>query len=643
MNIKFKGMKRAITVNAAMIAFFLLFSCLPKPAQRVKEEPPVKPMKESSSIFFEEAENAFERGNYEVALMKYQIYLDQNPMGEKARDSLYRMADIYFKTHRYRDALVLFVKVKNEYPAHPEAFKVKYDIIKTQYELGYFQSSKLGALQWLEEYSHNPLKGEILLVLGKNSIALNDKSKAFTWILNGLENLEDCAACSKEADNLIHGLIEDGKIEDLKMMAEYPSDNIYRPYIYHRMATCYLDDNNPDEARKAAMELVRLTTEQEWIDRARLIFDTISAQYEEKNLVIGCLLSLSGPFEIYGKETLNGIQLGMDLFEEEDGLKLELVILDTQGKAEVAAEGVEDLANNHDVIAIVGPLASKPAEAAAEKAQELGIPIITLTQKIGITSTGDMVFRNFLTPSKEVDTLLHEAVYMMGLRNFGILYPDNSYGNFFMNLFRDKVEDMGCSITAVESYNPDETDFGSQIKKMSGSSYPREKNMGSIVDFDAVFIPDSYQQIALIAPQFPFHNIYNVPFLGTSLWHSQELIETTGDYIQGAIFPTGFFLEGDNMILEDFVEKYRDNFGLEPGVLAANGYDTIRFIKKVLSTQSRWSRREFQQGFFQSEIIGVTGKISFDIHGEVEKRPVLLSVSDQCFRAVSDPKYGYIY
>ncbi|MBW1913128.1 MAG: penicillin-binding protein activator [Deltaproteobacteria bacterium] len=464
-------------------------------------------------------------------------------------------------------------------------------------------------------------------------------------------------------------------------MAGFGVGSVYIPPLYHRMASISFDEDRLEEAKRFAMILVRSTPELYWVSKGREILNRIidrMVEEEEASVrkgVIGCLLPLSGPYALYGQELLNGIQLGMGIFDSKEGdQQIELVIRDTRGNEEEAILGVEELAVRENVMAIIGPLASRPATAAASMAQELGVPIVTLTQKDGITEEGDMVFRNFLTPSKEVETLLKEAIEVRGLRSFAIFYPDNPYGRFFMDLFWDKAEEMGGTITAVESYKQDETDFAVQIKKMVGLYYPRPESVNQmllelkqmeaareeaenpdsegeveedpdpeemteeeepepIVDFDAVFIPGSYQNVALIAPQFPFYNIFNIHFLGTSLWRSYELIETTGDYIQGAIFPSGFFSEDTSDGVQAFVKAYRETFESDPGVLAADGYDTIRFVKNLVNRGIINTRKDFQAGLFQEDgFYGVTGEISFDKQGEVKKDPVLLTISGRRLR-----------
>jgi ABC-type branched-subunit amino acid transport system substrate-binding protein len=166
--------------------------------------------------------------------------------------------------------------------------------------------------------------------------------------------------------------------------------------------------------------------------------------------------------------------------------------------------------------------------------------------------------------------------------------------------------------------------------------HPSEENPAPIVDFDAIFIPDAPQRVALIAPQFPFYNIFGVRLLGTRLWQSTELIDQAKDYVKGAIFPVAFFAEGQSNGLEEFVELYRNNYESEPTDMAANGYDTIRLLKAVMNDgDGVHTRRGLQRKLVRYDgFDGVTGKISFDEQGEVEKSPTLLTISDGRFRVI---------
>ena len=180
----------------------------------------------------------------------------------------------------------------------------------------------------------------------------------------------------------------------------------------------------------------------------------------------------------YGEELLNGIQLGLNLFNAVDtDVNIELVIKNTNASPEDTIAAIDELVMKDKVIAIIGPLSQAASAAAAQKAREHGVPVITFTQKPDITKGGEWVFRNYLTPEKEVDALVKKAISDRGMLRFGIFYPDTSYGKYLMNIFWDKVDELGGEITAVEHYKPGDTDFAEGIRKMSGLYYPRPKSV----------------------------------------------------------------------------------------------------------------------------------------------------------------------
>ncbi|MFH1123708.1 MAG: penicillin-binding protein activator [Pseudomonadota bacterium] len=648
---------RAIPIIALGIALFFL-GCQPKAV--VKERPPEvveQPEPDPDKVLFARAEADFLAGNHDRAVEEYASYLDRFPKGKTAGEALYRMADIYYQSYRYDEALALFQRLTREFPDHPQLPVIQYNMAHILYRLGDFQSSRSEALRWVESYPQNPMRGEMLLLLGNDSLALKDKPQALQWWLGAAAEFGDTPDRKEEIERRIVGLIESATLEDLTEMSRPAEGTPFIPPIYHKMASLYLESNRMEEAKEAAAALVRSTPEQRWVDMGREILTRIREELSVQKGVIGCLLPLTGPFAIYGQEVLNGIQLGMGLFKDSAGEQsMELVIEDTRGEAETAILGLEKLVKEGKVMAVIGPLASKPAVASARKAQELGVPIITLTQKDGITAEGDMVFRNFLIPAMEVEWLLDTAIGRMGLKRFAILYPDNRYGMFFMNLFWDKVEELGGSIHAVESYKTEETDFAEEIKKMVGLYYPRPESLVQmlkamkypsyeaagaalydpkekegepepIVDFDAVFLPDNYQQAALIVPQFPFNNVFHIRFLGTSLWQSPELIKMAGDYVQGALFPSGFFAESAEDLTREFVELYKANFDSAPGLLAATGYDTIRLLMDLINRAPIKRRRDLRDALLEAgDFHGLTGKLSFDHQREAVKDPLLLTV-----------------
>ena len=519
---------------------------------------------------FAMAEKYQRSGDFQKALAGYHIFLKRAPGDNRIPLTLQRMAEIHLKLEQPEKALGFLERLSKTYPNYTWMPEIRYQISLILNHLGKYEASAGEAVRWLGRYQQHFLKKDIIVLLGDNFCALGETDEAFFWWVEAKKAWKDDPEKEAQLD------------EKLEMLAQIEKEM------------------------------------------------SISANR------IGCLLPLSGPFAVFGQEVLNGITLGM-LNIPLDGTKIEVIIKDTGGSPEKAMDELEVLVNKQKVVGVIGPLSSKTALSIAAKAQKLGIPMIALTQQRDIVKVGNMVFRNFLTPTQEINALLQVAMGQWGLERFGILYPDNAYGRFCMNLFWDKLDEMGGSVTAVESYPTDETDFADQIKKMVGLYHKGKTTEGEdappLIDFDAVFIPDIYQRVAMIAPQLAFHDVLGVRLIGTRPWQSPQLLELT-HYLQGAVFSSGFAADSEDPRVVAFVNDYRNNFGVIPSILAASGYDTIRLLKTILTQGNLQTRNDLRQALVDLPVFdGVTGPFSFDTEGEARKTPLLLTISGN--RAVS--------
>ena len=575
---------------------------------------------------------------------------------DESASDLRRTAENYLKTNRLQQALTLFKKIAEEYPGDKESPFAEYQIANIYYLLSEYEISSDDAFKWLGKYPVHPDRAHVMSLLGANFDALGDRPQAFYWFLEAKKGSFNEPHRQENLDEKLARLIEVSDNEDIDRITVYAVGTHYVPLVRQRRAGIFMEQDEFEKAREVAMAMVQDTHDPSWALAGMQILKRIQEELSVKKGVVGCLLPLSGPFAIYGEEVLNGIQLGMFSDSAQDS-GIELVIRDTEGEPERAVAGLEDLAHNENVIAVIGPLSQKTASPVAEKAQELGVPIITITQKQGITAERDMVFRNCLTPLREVRRLLDPTLVEIGIKRFSILYPDNSYGRFYMNLFWDSVEEIGGTVTAAECYDPGQTDFAEQIKKMTGVFYAKPVSMveemlemrppeeeeskiysdqpAPFIDFDAVFIPDNYEIVTMIAPQLPYHDVQGVLLMGTSLWQSPELIKIAKDYVQGAIFTSCFYEKSGEFGVGNFVSRYRENFASAPGMLAAIGYDTIRLLQEVMQAENIQTRRSVRNELYRIEPYkGVTGDILFNDQGELETEPLLLTVSGRRMKVV---------
>jgi branched-chain amino acid transport system substrate-binding protein len=644
--------EKAIALLIAAMAFFI-FSC----EKRVAVEKPLA-KKTTAEIaeadHFAKAEQYWNSKEYDKALSAYDLYLKKFPEGENVKIAKTRSAYIFYEKGMYEKALPLLLDVIDEYPTERRA-EIHLLIANTYFHLKRYPESRLSALSWLELYKYYPGKERLFYLLGENLIHLDEKVKAFYWWLKALEPPTISEEKRIEIKRKLLDLIFIATEPELKEMTAYAKDSDFVNPIYYRLSTYYLSSERLSEAREAAIKIVKAEHNEEWIFKAKEILKTIDERLQVNPRVIGCLLPLSGPFGPYGKEVLNGIELGLDIFKENDEQLslLELAIRDTQGEPKVAIERLEELAKDEKIIVNIGPLISKVAKIVAEKAQEHGLPNITLSQQKDITETGNMIFQNCLTPDDEIESLFEKVILKRGLMKFAILYPDNTYGQYFMNKFWDKVESVGGEITAVESYKTGQTDFADEIKKIAGLFYPRPQpdvedlilppeetfesdgEVTPLIDFDAIFIPDSYERVALLAPQLAYYDVKGITLLGTSLWNSPKLIEIAGEHVRRSIFPSAFFPQSRDEDVKYFVDQYKSLFGEAPGFLAAVGYDTIKMIKEIIreSGDNLRTRENLRHALrYHGVFNGVTGQIEFDDRRRSKRSPILLTIlGDQFF------------
>src|SRR3954466_10101623 len=151
----------------------------------------------------------------------------------------------------------------------------------------------------------------------------------------------------------------------------------------------------------------------------------ISSSANVKPTLIGIALPLTGDFKGFSEQILNAPALAIDL-QNRSGVQVS--VKDTRGEPDGAAQAVEDLAKD-GAVAILGPIGLSEGPAAAVRAQQIGIPIVSLSAAEGLTQIGDYVFRDMLTKSAGAKAVAQYAQKKLNAKSFGIITPDSPYGD----------------------------------------------------------------------------------------------------------------------------------------------------------------------------------------------------------------------
>jgi ABC-type branched-subunit amino acid transport system substrate-binding protein len=361
------------------------------------------------------------------------------------------------------------------------------------------------------------------------------------------------------------------------------------------------------------------------------------AMAAEERLAIGALLPLTGKQAAVGNRVLDGIIAGLGLFDRRQAVPVELYIENYGSDPAAVSSAVTKLAEAYRVIAIIGPPEADAAKEAANAAQSLQVPLLALCPIDAPEVSRDFVFSDQRSDQREAMAMAAYAVKDLGLSRLVVLYPDNAYGTTMMTAFRSEALRLGGKVRRVQSYKPDQTDFSNEIKKLAAIKAPRPspKKKGAeaakipppALDFDALYLPDTFRRVRMILPQLSFHDVRGVQLLGTSQWYSPEGIHKEVDYFEGTIMTAPFFAESNTPLVRNFADSLYGATGREPDYREALAYDTARMLREALRDSRVTDRTSLRDKLKQTEAFeGVTGWVSITKTGQMQRGSFILKV-----------------
>ncbi len=351
----------------------------------------------------------------------------------------------------------------------------------------------------------------------------------------------------------------------------------------------------------------------------------VSDQYfETNNRKIGVILPLTGRNSAISQRALAAIRLGFKIDSSSD---FSLALYDSQGNPELAAKGVEKLLQDEKVIAILGGLAAREASAIAQQAEFFQVPFFAFSQKSDLTDDARYTFRNSVTPAMQVSKLVEYAITKLGHKKFAILSPNDAYGIEFANQFWDHVLAYGGTIVGAQVYDAKESDLTSYIQKLVGTYYvenrpeeyrirmdeikerKRKQNQAAkaparktreseskenvltpIVDFDAIFIPDSSVAMGQAIGFFRAADVTQLTYLGTNLWNTEDLPRRAHQVAAGAV---NHFYFVDNVISDEqrrrseFNALFNATYKEQPSIIEVQTFESARILRDLLLTGAR--------------------------------------------------------
>src|SRR5215213_3126870 len=337
---------------------------------------------------------------------------------------------------------------------------------------------------------------------------------------------------------------------------------------------------------------------------------------------VGVYGDLSGQTSSFGESTRDGVKMAVDEINAAGGIsgrKVETVIEDDQGQPQQASTVVTKLINQDRVHAILGEVASSNSLAAAPKAQEAKVPMITPSStNPKVTQVGDYVFRVCFTDDFQGAVAAKFAANTLKARKAAVLGDFNSdYSKGMTQYFVQEFTGSGGQIVTQQSYTQTDADFKGQLTNIRAAAP------------DVIFVPGYYGQVGVIAKQAKELGI-KAPLLGGDGWDSPKLFELGGASLDGAYMVNHYSTDDPSPAVQKFVAAYKAKYGAVPDAIAALGYDAMNVLADAIKRAGGTDSAKLRDAIAGTKgFAGVTGSISINASRDAVKPAVVFELRDR--------------
>jgi branched-chain amino acid transport system substrate-binding protein len=337
---------------------------------------------------------------------------------------------------------------------------------------------------------------------------------------------------------------------------------------------------------------------------------------------VGVYADLSGQTSSFGQSTKNGIQMATDELNKAGGIngrQFQLIIEDDQGLPAQAATVVTKLINQDQVHAILGEVASSNSLAAAPKAQEAKVPMITPSStNPKVTQVGDYIFRVCFIDPFQGEVMAKFAANTLKAKTSAILIDVNAdYSRGLAQFYEENFLKLGGKIIQKQSYTQTDQDFSGQLTAIRAANP------------DVIFVPGYYGQVGVIAKQAKQLGI-KAPLLGGDGWDAPQLFQLGGEALNGAYMANHYSVDDPSPLVKKFASDYTARFGTAPDAIAALAYDAMKVLADAIKRSGTTADSVKLRDAIAStaNFPGVTGNISINAERNAVKPAVVFELQN---------------
>ena len=334
---------------------------------------------------------------------------------------------------------------------------------------------------------------------------------------------------------------------------------------------------------------------------------------QEKGVVkIGVIEPLTGNRAEAGQFISEGLEIALAEINNSRSTKkykIQLIYEDSQYQPAKGVSAYQKLRSIDGVKFIIGAHNSSVTLAISALAEKEGVLIMSPgSQSDKISDAGDYIFRTQIRTAQEIPILLN---YVAGkidrTKPLHIMYINNDAGLTLIDNAKRVAPSVGLTLGEQEKFDPENFDYRTMLLKLKQQRpeyillYATPKQAG--------FILKQMQELG-VAPKKIFSG---------SPIEGKELLDLAGTLTENLVYTYPYNSNARNTTAGAFRGAYKEKYGRENEMLAANAYDALQILSLAIEKTGPDPLKVKDYLYTVKNYDGASGVFSFDENGDVVK------------------------
>ena len=139
------------------------------------------------------------------------------------------------------------------------------------------------------------------------------------------------------------------------------------------------------------------------------------------------------------------------------------------------------------------------------------------------------------------------------------------------------------------------------------------------------------KEISIILKQASELNVGS-KIIGTVTFEDPHIIQLAGKAAEGAIYPYPIEPNKEDLVVNEFLNKYKMKYNEVPGITADVGHDAVNMIALAIELSGGDEGVNIQKGLMMiKDFHGASGVMTFDKNGDVQKPIGLKTITNRKF------------